>query len=209
MGDPNQPKRPLSGFFRFAATVRPQLEKETGLKGTKVAGLIAKQWNELAESEKVVFKQQFHDEMVGHKKRMEEYKKTESYATFRASKKKSKAQKEKRKIKRKMKKDPNRPKQPPSSYFMFANEVRAQLIPELGKSNLGAIGKKTGEMWRELSEEKKQKYITESQKQREIYKKKMAAYKASPEFAEHAKKLAQKRNPRSKRRAEEERCKCQ
>merc|ERR1712058_52263 len=100
-------------------------------------------------------------------------------------------QKEKRKIKRKMQKDPNRPKQPPSTWVMFANEVRAQLIPELGKSNMGAIGKKTGEMWRELSEEKKQKYITESQKQREIYKKKMAAYKASPEFAEHAKKLAQ------------------
>jgi len=58
--DPNQPKRPLSGFFRFAATIRPQLEKETGLKGTKVAGLLAKQWNELADSEKSVFKQQFH-----------------------------------------------------------------------------------------------------------------------------------------------------
>jgi len=133
----------------------------------------------------------FQDEMIGHKKRMEEYKQTESYATFRANKKKSKAQKEKRKLKRKLKKDPNRPKQPPSSYFMFANEVRAELVAELGKSNLGLIGKKTGQMWRELSEENKQKYITEAKKQREVFKEKMVAYKASPEFAEHAKKLAQ------------------
>merc|ERR1712098_177190 len=58
-----------------------------------------------------------------------------------------------------MGKDPNAPKRPASAYFLYVAEVRQDVVEELGKSDIAAVGKKMGEMWRDLSEEEKSKYI--------------------------------------------------
>jgi hypothetical protein len=43
-GDPNKPKRPLSSYFLYGASVRSQVQKELG---TKVMGDVAKRISEL------------------------------------------------------------------------------------------------------------------------------------------------------------------
>ena len=58
----------------------------------------------------------------------------------------------------KQKKDPNRVKRAKNSYFFFCDEKRKEIqIANPGKS-MGEISKILGSLWKELSDEDKQKY---------------------------------------------------
>jgi len=86
MKDQNAPKRPLTGFFRFAQSIRKYVEAETGLKGIKVTPMLAQRWRQLSEEEKNVYNSEFKEEMVEWKKQYQAYKETDSYKEFQAEK---------------------------------------------------------------------------------------------------------------------------
>merc|ERR1712167_472932 len=165
--DPNAPKRPATGFFRYCSTVRAQVTAETGLKGPKAAKVLATKWQaQSATNEKQKF--------------------------------------------RKAPKDKNAPKRPLSSYLLYSNEVRPALIAEMGTKNIGALGKKIGQMWKTVSEEDKQKYKDQSTKLKEQSKVTMAEYQKSPEYAAYQeikrawlekKKKANKKTKTAKKKA--------
>ena len=52
MKDPNAPKRPLTGYFRFISKIRKSVEKETGLNGIHVTKHLSAKWNALNDTEK-------------------------------------------------------------------------------------------------------------------------------------------------------------
>lgn len=91
--------------------------------------------------------------------------------------------------KKKNKKDPNAPKRPMSGYFLFAMEKRSK-SEELMKMRLVEQGRTISNMWKELSDDEKEKYNQMSAKERESYHKALEEYKKSAEYRSYMDKLA-------------------
>merc|ERR1712058_182556 len=118
---------------------------------------------------------------------------TDDYKNFQ-EKKKAKQAKKARKMK-----DPNAPKRPASAYFLHGAEVRQDVVEELGKSDIAAVGKNMGEMGRDLSEEEKSRYIETANELKAEYQEKVAEYQQSAEYAAFkAQKDAAKPAPKKK-----------
>jgi hypothetical protein len=49
-------------------------------------------------------------------------------------------------------------KREPGPYMLFCKKMRPQVVTENPKLSFGEVGRKLGEMWRELSDEEKKKY---------------------------------------------------
>jgi len=177
MRDPARPKRPLTGYLRFTQSVRAEVQKETGLKGIKITPIFAKRWNALSQEEKNEFSKDFKEEMVVHREKMAVYKKTPGYQEFIAKKRA-------KKLKTKKPKDRNAPKRPTSAYFLFANEVRSQVISTFAEgTSMAPVGRKIGECWRQLSAEEKQPFLDQANALKTEYKLTLEAYRQTSEFA--------------------------
>ncbi|XP_028764342.1 high mobility group B protein 1-like [Neltuma alba] len=77
----------------------------------------------------------------------------------------------------KAKKDPNKPKRPPSAFFVFLEEFRATFKKENPTVKaVSAVGKAGGEKWKSLSEAEKAPYEAKAAKRKADYEKIMNAY---------------------------------
>ncbi|TYI65842.1 hypothetical protein E1A91_D09G185100v1 [Gossypium mustelinum] len=66
----------------------------------------------------------------------------------------------KAKREKKAKKDPNKPKRPPSAFFVFLEEFRTTFKKENPNVKaVSAVGKAAGEMWKSMSEEFPRQFI--------------------------------------------------
>ena len=70
-------------------------------------------------------------------------------------------------------KDPNAPKRPMSSYFLFMNANRDELKKAEPDLKFGEMTKKLTEKWKALTDKEKQKYEDMAAKDRERYEKEM------------------------------------
>ncbi|KAK4790756.1 hypothetical protein SAY86_018060 [Trapa natans] len=95
--------------------------------------------------------------------------KTKGAATERAGKKPSR--------KAKVAKDPNKPKRPPSAFFVFMEDFRQQ-YKEKNPNNksVAVVGKAGGDKWKSLSDAEKAPYIEKANKRKEEYFKKLLSY---------------------------------
>ncbi|GAB5587437.1 high mobility group box 3 [Umbelopsis nana] len=82
------------------------------------------------------------------------------------------------KRKRKQQKDPNAPKRPPGSFFLFANDRRAKLRADHPDKDTKEIAKLLGEEWATLNEKSKKGWIHKADVEKERYNKELEAYKA-------------------------------
>ncbi|EOY07223.1 hypothetical protein QUC31_011456 [Theobroma cacao] len=90
-----------------------------------------------------------------------------------------KAKKERRAMK-----DPNKPKRPPSAFFVFLEEFRATFKKENPNVKaVSAVGKAAGEKWKSLSEDEKAPYEAKAAKRKADYEKQMNAYNRKQETA--------------------------
>ncbi|XP_021754488.1 high mobility group B protein 3-like [Chenopodium quinoa] len=74
-------------------------------------------------------------------------------------------------------KDPNKPKRPPSAFFVFMEEFRVtykQKHPN--NKSVAAVGKAGGEKWKSLTEAEKAPYIQKAEKRKADYEKSMNTY---------------------------------
>uniref|UniRef100_A0A7C9D4L1 HMG box domain-containing protein n=1 Tax=Opuntia streptacantha TaxID=393608 RepID=A0A7C9D4L1_OPUST len=77
----------------------------------------------------------------------------------------------------KAKKDPNKPKRPPSAFFVFMEEFRTQFKEKHpNNKSVAAVGKAAGEKWKSLSDAEKAPYIEKAEKRKKDYEKVMHAY---------------------------------
>ncbi|CAI0421802.1 unnamed protein product, partial [Linum tenue] len=74
-------------------------------------------------------------------------------------------------------KDPNKPKRPPSAFFVFMEEFR-KVFKEKNPNNksVAAVGKAAGEKWKAMSEADKATYKAKADKRKAEYEKTMDAY---------------------------------
>ncbi|CAG7900757.1 unnamed protein product [Brassica rapa] len=74
-------------------------------------------------------------------------------------------------------KDPNKPKRPPSAFFVFLDDFRRE-FKEANPNNksVAAVGKAAGAKWKSMSEEEKAPYATKAETRKSEYNKSMQEY---------------------------------
>ncbi|MQL88985.1 hypothetical protein Taro_021556 [Colocasia esculenta] len=79
-------------------------------------------------------------------------------------------------------KDPNKPKRPPSAFFVFMEEFRKQ-FQEKNPNNksVATVGKAGGAKWKSLSEAEKAPYVNKANKRKVEFQKAMADYEKKKE----------------------------
>ncbi|XP_057982020.1 high mobility group B protein 1 isoform X2 [Malania oleifera] len=93
-----------------------------------------------------------------------------------------KSSKRKAKKDKSTKKDPNKPKRPPSAFFVFLEEFRKTFKKENPNVKaVSAVGKAGGEKWKSLSDAEKAPYEAKAAKRKAEYEKLMNAYNKKQE----------------------------
>ncbi|XVE99744.1 hypothetical protein REPUB_Repub03eG0227300 [Reevesia pubescens] len=83
------------------------------------------------------------------------------------------------------KKDPNKPKRPPTAFFVFLEEFRVIYKQEHPKVKaVSAVGKAGGEKWKSMSNAEKAPYEAKAAKRKSEYEKVMAAYNKKQETSD-------------------------
>ncbi|KAL0347426.1 UNVERIFIED_CONTAM: High mobility group B protein 3 [Sesamum calycinum] len=83
---------------------------------------------------------------------------------------------------KKAKKDPNKPKRPPSAFFVFLEEFRKTFKKENPNVKaVSAVGKAGGEKWKSLTDAEKAPYEAKAAKKKAEYEKLMNAYNKKQE----------------------------
>ncbi|KAL0903395.1 hypothetical protein M5K25_027770 [Dendrobium thyrsiflorum] len=87
---------------------------------------------------------------------------------------------EKRKTGSRKAKDPNKPKRPPSAFFVFMDQFRKEFKEKNPENKLvSVVGKAGGNKWKSMSDVEKAPYVAKADKLKEEYQKKMRSYDAS------------------------------
>ncbi|GKV21968.1 hypothetical protein SLEP1_g31883 [Rubroshorea leprosula] len=82
----------------------------------------------------------------------------------------------------KVKKDPNKPKRPPSAFFVFLEEFRSTFKKENPNVKaVSAVGKAAGEKWKSMPEDEKSEYEAKAAKRKTEYEKQMNDYNKKQE----------------------------
>merc|ERR1712034_55948 len=105
----------------------------------------------------------------------------------------TKLTRKRRKLKKigKKPKDTNAPKRPATTFFVFANEIRAEVREDNPEASIGQLGKLLGERYNALDEDQKAAYKAQSQKNKAKYQEALEEYKKSEDFAAHQQKVAE------------------
>merc|ERR1719456_263890 len=164
----------MTGYFRFVHKIRAQVQEETGKKGTAASAIFGQHWKALPQEEKDALNAEYKAEFVEYKKKMDEYKQTESYKTFQTQKFKKKF--------RKCPKDKHAPKKALSAYFMFLADKRETMKAEYPTLKITELGKKAGELWKALTEEEKAVYKQKSKDAKVEYKTVREEYEKTEQF---------------------------
>ncbi|KAL0393651.1 UNVERIFIED_CONTAM: High mobility group B protein 6 [Sesamum latifolium] len=158
----------------------------------EMSNLLAAKWKTVTGEEKKPYEERYQAEkeaylkIIGNEKREHEAMKLleddqkqktamellEQYLQF-----KQEAQKDNKKTKKE--KDPLKPKQPMSAYFIFSNERRAALFAE--NKNVLEVARITGEEWKNMTEKQKAPYEQMALKSKEKYMQEMELYKHKKE----------------------------
>ena len=99
------------------------------------------------------------------------------------------------------------PKRPLGAFFVFSNETRPIVKKEHPDFKIGDVGKKLGELWRDLSEADKKKYVDNAAENKVKYEKELEKFKSkNPDFVPIPKKkrISKKTKETKKEPVEEE-----
>ncbi|KAK9193505.1 hypothetical protein WN944_004202 [Citrus x changshan-huyou] len=106
---------------------------------------------------------------------------------------------------KKAKKDPNKPKRPPSAFFVFLEEFRKTFKKENPNvTAVSAVGKAAGGKWKSMSPAEKAPYESKAEKLKSEYGKKMNAYNKKQDGDEASDKSKSEVNDEDEASGEEE-----
>uniref|UniRef100_A0ACD5Z4N2 Uncharacterized protein n=1 Tax=Avena sativa TaxID=4498 RepID=A0ACD5Z4N2_AVESA len=190
----NERKKPAPAYVLWCKDQWAEIKKENSDADFKEVGnALGAKWKTLGAEEKQPYEERYRQEkeaylqVVGQEKREAEAMKLleeeqmrwtakellEQYLKFRQEAGDDDSKKGKKKSKKE--KDPSRPKQPMTAYFVYSQERRAALVAE--KKNVPEIGKITGGEWKSMTEGQKAPYEEVARKHKEEYQKQMDVYK--------------------------------
>ncbi|KAF5196564.1 high mobility group B protein 6-like [Thalictrum thalictroides] len=188
-------KKPCAAYVLWCKDQWNEVKKENpNAEFKEISNILGTKWKNLSVEEKKPYEEKYQEDkeaylqIVGKEKReneamslLEEDQKQkvamellEQYLHF-----KQESDEAINKKKAKKEKDPLKPKQALSAYFLYMKERRAALVEE--KQNVTEIAKITGEEWKNMSEEQRKPYEEIAKKQKEEYTKEMELYKQKKE----------------------------
>ncbi|AEE84808.1 HMG (high mobility group) box protein [Arabidopsis thaliana] len=190
--DPLKPKHPVSAFLVYANERRAALREENK-SVVEVAKITGEEWKNLSDKKKAPYEKVAKKNKETYLQAMEEYKRTKEEEALSQKKEEEellklhkqealqmlkKKEKTDNLIKKKKNEnvDPNKPKKPASSYFLFSKDERKKLTEERPGTNNATVTALISLKWKELSEEEKQVYNGKAAKLMEAYKKEVEAY---------------------------------
>ena len=180
--DPTMPKQPLSSYFLFSQEERLKVKaenpsysicecaKELGRRWAVVSPEAKQRFQQMAEQAR----QKYDQDMAAHRQANPTPPAQSQKPTNPMIKVKPKTKGE---SKPKPKRDPNMPKRPPSSYFLFSQEERLKVKAENPSFSIGECSKVLGQRWAVLSPEEKQRFQELADQARQKYDQDMAAYR--------------------------------
>eukprot|EP00494_Astrolonche_serrata_P021971 UN22220 len=143
----------------------------------EISALMGKMWSETNEKARAPFVTAMEKSKAKYEKEMEVYRETPEYAEFQKSKKLhnliakyvAKIPNAKtRSVYKVFPTDPNKPRKPMASYFLFANDNRDSMRKSNTDATMAEIGKILGEAWKNASGTARSKY----EKQQAVLKEK-------------------------------------
>ncbi|CAM6119616.1 unnamed protein product [Calypogeia fissa] len=188
--NPKHVKRPQTPFLLWAKDQRVQIKKDhPEATFAEVSKILGEKWKTVPEEEKKAYVDRYDVEkkvylkIVGQEKREveamkmyeEEHNKKvaveflEQYLRFQSEKEDGDMKKKKKE------KDPRKPKQPASAFFVFSNERRPNMLAE--NLRIPEIGKRLGEEWRALDENSREKYEKIAAEDKARYAAELESYK--------------------------------
>ncbi|XP_016416430.1 high mobility group protein B1b [Sinocyclocheilus rhinocerous] len=159
--DPRKPRGKMSSYAYFVQTCREEHKKkhpEASVNFSEFSKKCSERWKTTSVKEKGRFEDMAKQDKVRYEREMKNYipPKGEKKRRF---------------------KDPNAPKRPPSTFFIFCGDYRSKIKGENPGLSIGNIAKKLGEMWNSSSAEVKQPYEKKAAKLKEKYDKDIALYR--------------------------------
>lgn len=143
-----------------------------------MAKLVSEAWRELSKEERAKWEDMAKEDRARYEEERKNYRGPWKVA-----------------VSKKPYKDPNAPKRPMSAFLMYSNSRRAAVKKENPEFSNGEISRLLSEMWRQASDEDRQKYIKEEFELRTKYKENMAIWRKEAE---------EKEKERAAKQAEEE-----
>ncbi|KAK9103825.1 hypothetical protein Sjap_021079 [Stephania japonica] len=186
-------KKPSTAYILWCKDQWNEVKKENPEADFKeVSNILGAKWKTLSSEEKKPYEEKYQADkeaylqIMGKEKRENEAMKLfeeeqkqktamellEQYLQFKQEVDKENMDKENKK---KKEKDPLKPKQPLSAFFLYSKERRATLLEE--NKNVLEIAKITGEEWKNLTEKQRKPYEKIARKQKEEYLQEMEVYK--------------------------------
>eukprot|EP00494_Astrolonche_serrata_P022662 UN22919 len=175
--DVNAPTRTRSAYMYFCDKHRDSVENDNpDASMVEVSALMGKLWSETSEKARAPFVSKMEKSKAKFEKEMEVYRQTSEYEEFQKTKKTHNLivkyvekipDAKKKNVYKSFPTDPNKPKKPLTSYFLFANDNRAAMVKKNPDAGMAEIGKMLGEAWKKASGTVRSKYY----KNKQIYKK--------------------------------------
>lgn len=168
--DPNKPKRNMSAFFLYSNANRQRVrDQNKGIQFGQVAKILSVEFKALGEEDKQKWEKKAAKDKARYIREMKSY--------VPPSDSDSDSDEPKRgKKKAKKVKDPNRPKRNQSSFFIYSNEVRADVKKENPEAKFGDIAKIISVQFKALSDKDKKRLEKLAAKDKERYQREMAEY---------------------------------
>ncbi|KAE8722226.1 High mobility group B protein 6 [Hibiscus syriacus] len=193
----SEKKRPSPPYILWCKDQWKEIKKENPEADFKeVSNILGAKWKNITAEEKKPYEEIYRAEKEAYLQVMaKERRETEAMKLLEDENKqksamelleqylqfKQEADKETTKKKTKKERDPLKPKQPMSAFFLFSNERRAALLAEDKSNNILDVAKITGEEWKNMTEEQRRPYDEMAKKNKEKFMEEMEVYKQRKE----------------------------
>lgn len=180
--DTNAPKKPLSGYFQWAAENREAAKSQCATAGApEITKKLGSMWAALPKEEKDKWDLKAKSETAAWKVKYEAYKKTSEYAEF----EKELMEFNIRMTHKPFQKDGNMPKKAQSAYMLFAADERPKVVAANPNLKVTEVMGHIGKAWKDLSADGKKPYVDKAKKLSDEHAKVAAKYKESKEHKDY------------------------
>merc|ERR1712048_933838 len=125
------------------------------------------------------YEKQAAEKKTAYEKAVEEFKAAGGQPGKRRQEKAAlKKEREDKKAKKEARKASGKPARPANAYWLWLNDNREAIQKEVGAKSVSAVGKRAGEIWKELPESKKTPYEKTAAEKKSEYEKLLAEWKA-------------------------------
>jgi hypothetical protein len=185
----NSPKRGLSAYIFFCQDKREEVKKNNpSLKATEILSELGKMWKSLTDKKKKPYEEKAKEDKVRYEEEMKNYEPEEKEEKKKTVKKSS--------------------PRSPSAYLLFCKDKRDEVKNKNPEMKMTEITSELGNMWSNMSDAKKKKYVDQAAKLKKEFEDKKEESKSEEDVEDvedvEVEKSPKKANPKKVAQSSEE-----